>query len=252
MKLKVVSLNLYQGYALDAAVAFLDQEQPDVVTLQEVYNGTDPTLSDGPRSLSELLRRLSYTAHDFEAAFIEDHEEGLIPEGNAILSRFPIISRDAVFFDEPFNASFVNMSANSPRQPHVLQHVLLQTPAGAMDVFNIHGPWDLDGDNDSPKRRQMVAAIQNGIKGKDKVIVAGDTNAKPTNKAMKPLEDKLVSVFGTELQSTFNMLRKDNPGYATAAVDMMFVTPNIKVLSKDCPTVDISDHLPLVVTLEIK
>jgi endonuclease/exonuclease/phosphatase family metal-dependent hydrolase len=56
-------------------------------------------------------------------------------------------------------------------------------------------------------------------------------------------------VFGEELKTTFNMKHKDNPGYATAAVDMMFISPDIKVSEKACPEVDVSDHLPLVVQL---
>jgi endonuclease/exonuclease/phosphatase family metal-dependent hydrolase len=47
------------------------------------------------------------------------------------------------------------------------------------------------------------------------------------------------------------MHRKDNPGYATAAVDMLFVSPGIKIIDRQCPDVDISDHLPVVATLEV-
>jgi endonuclease/exonuclease/phosphatase family metal-dependent hydrolase len=68
---------------------------------------------------------------------------------------------------------------------------------------------------------------------------------------MRQVGQHLTSVFGDSLKTTFNISRKDNPGYATAAVDMMFVSSDIEVIEKACPAVDVSDHLPLVVQLRL-
>ena len=81
--------------------------------------------------------------------------------------------------------------------------------------------------------------------------MAGDTNAKASNVIWQRLEEHLKSVFGWELKTTFNMRHKDNPGYALAAVDLMFISPNIAVIDKAALDADVSDHLPLVVTLDI-
>jgi endonuclease/exonuclease/phosphatase (EEP) superfamily protein YafD len=89
------------------------------------------------------------------------------------------------------------------------------------------------------------------VKNKERVILGGDTNAKPTNKSMINLENSLLSVFGNNLATTFNMSQKTDPGYATAAVDMLFISHEIKVISSECPQVNISDHLPLIATLEL-
>ncbi len=252
MKLKVVSLNIWQGQAINEVCLFLEREKPDIVTLQEVYDGKDPALALQFRSLDELKKRLGLAYHDFEAALIDNRQEGNIPEGNAIFSRFPIVAREAIFFNDPFRTDYVDDISNNPTQPHVLLHTVLKTPAGEVNAYSLHGTWDLDGDNFSEKRRQMSEAIIAATKGKANVILAGDTNAKPTNQAMLNVEQHLTSVFGHELTSTFNMRRKDNPGYATAAVDMVFVSQDINIVTRVCPDVDISDHLPLVVTLEIQ
>jgi endonuclease/exonuclease/phosphatase family metal-dependent hydrolase len=111
--------------------------------------------------------------------------------------------------------------------------------------------WDLDGDNPSPARRTMVERTLAAIKDKPNILLAGDTNATINNLLLRDIEKQLTSVFGHELRSTFNMRRKDRPGYAAAAVDHMYVSPNISVTSKSCPDIDISDHLPLSATLEI-
>jgi endonuclease/exonuclease/phosphatase family metal-dependent hydrolase len=97
----------------------------------------------------------------------------------------------------------------------------------------------------------MSVTISDAIADQSNVILAGDTNARPTNKAILEIEAHLKSVFGKELQTSFNMRRKDNPGYATSCVGMIFVSPNIKILEKPCPDIDISDHLPLIATLDV-
>jgi len=251
MKLKLVSLNIWQGHALDAVCEFLAREKPDIITLQEVYNGTGPALSLQYRSLEELIKRLGLPYNDYEPALIDNRKEGKIPEGNATLSRFPIVAREAIFFNEPFRDDYIDDITQNPSMPHILLHSVLETPEGEVNIYNLHGTWDLNGENFSEKRRQMSEAIIAATSGKSCVIVAGDTNAKPINQAMRNVEKHLISVFGDELATTFNMSRKDNPGYATAAVDMVFVSHDVQVVSKECPGIDVSDHLPLVVTLEV-
>jgi len=97
----------------------------------------------------------------------------------------------------------------------------------------------------------MAEVVIEAVKDKQNVIVAGDTNAKQTNQAILDIEQHLVSVFKRDMTTTFNMRHKDNPGYATAAVDAVFIDRGMKVIEKQCPDVDVSDHLPLSVTVDI-
>jgi endonuclease/exonuclease/phosphatase family metal-dependent hydrolase len=249
MKLRVISLNIWEGNFLDQALSFFKTEDADLVLLQEVYGANEHAKENRFRTLETLYRTLGFADYDYVAGLRHNRKEGKFLQGNAILSKFPILGRDSVFFNEPFNDNFTDGPEFNSMFPHILQHVVLEVPNGEINVFNLHGTWDLNGDNYSLKRQQMSQAIINAVKGKSRVILAGDTNAKPTNKALRNVEKYLNSVFGEELKTTFNMKYKDNPGYATAAVDMMFISSDIKVVEKACPEVDVSDHLPLVVQL---
>ncbi|HEY8999570.1 MAG TPA: endonuclease/exonuclease/phosphatase family protein [Candidatus Saccharimonadales bacterium] len=253
MKLKLVTLNLWFGGTMfDEIVAFLKVQDADVVVLQEAYNGEDVSLKPQYRSMQELRKRLGYPYDNFVADYLDfDDAEGKAQRGNAILSKFPITASDAVFFVGEYTEEYRNVDGKYDTCPRDLQHVALQTPAGEVNVFNIQGVWDLNGENYSPQRKHMAEVVIKAIEGKPNVIVAGDTNAKQVNQSIKDIEEHLQSVFGEELTSTFNMRHKDNPGYATAAVDAIFISPNIKVLEKSQPDVDLSDHLPLTATLEI-
>jgi endonuclease/exonuclease/phosphatase family metal-dependent hydrolase len=252
LELKVVSLNMWHGGRLfDQMLAFLKGQDADVVLLQEVFNDHNPKLEQRFRSLDVLKRELGYKYHNFAPTQRMVQPEGKIEEGVAILTRFPIISAKSTFLAEPYNDHYIDIPENYASSPRPLQHVVLDTPYGELNVFNIHGVWDLDGDNFSERRQKMSKTIIGAIRGLPNVILAGDTNSRPTNPAMQALEGYLTPVFGTELKSTFNMRHKDDPGYATSAVDLMYVSSTIRVLAKECPDVDVSDHRPLVVRLAV-
>lgn len=253
MAIKFVSLNMWDGGVLmEELLHFLKQEDADIIALQEVYNGTAPHLPARHRSLQTLLAHLPHTHHRFVADYLEKDSRGArYQRGNAILSKFPITKDGAVFYDKPYSEDYIDSTENNHNLPRHIQHALIHTPDALLDVFNIHGVWDLDGDNFGVGRQKMSQAMLDSIKDKQNVILAGDTNARPSNQAIKNLHPHLKDVFAGDLKTTFNMRRKDHPGYASSVVDMIFTSHHAKVISKRCPQTDISDHLPLVATLAL-
>jgi endonuclease/exonuclease/phosphatase family metal-dependent hydrolase len=232
MTIKIISLNIWLGGRLqDSAVAFLKAQSADLIVLQEVFNGEDASLGARYRTMQVLREQLGFPYEVFSPNYDQPDKNADI--GNAIFSRFPVVAVD------------------NHNQSYNLQHVVMSTTNDEIEVLNLHGPWDLDGDNFSSIRQEMSSRILQATKGKRRIVLAGDTNAKPTNKGIVAIGEQLKSVFGYELTTTFNMLQKDNVGYAFAAVDMMFVSKNIRIIEHSCPDVNISDHLPLVAILEI-
>lgn len=249
MKLKVISLNIWQGNLLDEVIDFLRQEAADIVLLQEVYNA-GPSMPRRYQCLAELRQALIYEHQVFAESYNEERPEGLVPQGNAIFSRHPITASERLYFVQPTQASYPHTEENFPHFPRSLLIARINTPAGEIMVGNMHGVWDLAGDNPSPAREHMVDVTLRAVAQSERVIVGGDTNAKPTNPALQPLARELRSVF-PDLTTTFNMRRKSNPGYATAAVDHLYVSNHMTVVQAACPDIDVSDHLPLIATLEI-
>jgi endonuclease/exonuclease/phosphatase (EEP) superfamily protein YafD len=217
-----------------------------------VYNGDIGHHDSQYRTFQTLQKELGYEYSAFGQAYAEKIGSGdLIPHGNAIFSRWPIVSTEIILMTESTLDYYREIPEHWPILPAPLQHAVIDTAAVKLNVFNMHGVWDLDGDNFSDRRRAMRDTILAAVDGKSNVILAGDSNAKPTNQAMKDLETKLRPVFDKDVTTTFNMRHKDNPGYATAVVDLMYVSANIETISRDVPDVDVSDHLPLVVKLQI-
>lgn len=252
MKIKIISLNIYEGgQFLDRIIEFFKNEDADILALQEVYSSKDPSLLNRFRSVEILSKELPGYNIFFATEFIDNRKEGKIPQGNALFSKYPITSKKVTFLNRSMDKQYDSKPENWQTVSRNMQIATISTPVGTISVINFHGIWDLDGDNFSELRQKMSQKILNEIKGKEKLILAGDTNAKPTNRAIKALEHHLNSVFGRSLTTTFNMKHKDNPGYATAAVDMIFTSRDIRVISKSAPNMDLSDHLPLIAELKL-
>jgi endonuclease/exonuclease/phosphatase family metal-dependent hydrolase len=251
LTIKIVSLNMWVGGKLFPAILdFLKVQDADVVALQEVSNGNGAHLSDQYRSMEVLKDSLGYPYQEFAQIFVLETPEGQIPLGSAVLSKFPLNVKPSRFFVEPDREVYQDLPEQWPLMPRMMQHVELNTPAGTIDLFNIHGVWDLAGDSASPARLKMKDIVLEEIKGRPKVLLTGDSNASQGNPIWQDVGRRLTNAM-PGVDSTFNMRRKDSPGYATAAVDVLYVSPEIKVLAKAVPDVDISDHLPLVAELDI-
>ena len=251
MRFKLVNLNIWIGGKLfDSAIDFLSKENPDILTLQEAFNGLGNELPENERTIEILKKELGYKYSFFSKCFMDEATKGKVDRGNAILSRFPIINTNDVFYDRPYGMYSENRPQDFPILPRTIQHAEIQVNNKTVNVFNTQGIWGLDGD-DNKRRLRMSKIILAQVKGKDNVILAGDFNVKPNTKTINNIEELFINVFKDELKTTFNMKRKTNPGYATAVVDMIFISKNIEVVNHTCPQVDVSDHFPLVCTFNI-
>jgi endonuclease/exonuclease/phosphatase family metal-dependent hydrolase len=252
MKLKIITLNIWHGGRIwDNAIDFLRREDPDILLIQEVFNNHDPVLESRFRTMDEFHKIFEFVDSDFAPACMIVQDFGKVEDGLAIFSKLPITKRyEPIFFNEPYSDKYVDDASGPPIAPRNLQHVVID-----VNGTQLEGVWDLDGENDSEKRLRMSQTIVDAIKDKQNVVLGGDTNVRPNTQTIRNIEEHLNNVFGHELKTTFNIARKDNPkliaGYAASAVDMLFVSPNLEVTDHCCPDVDVSDHLPLVITLEI-
>lgn len=257
MRIKVVSLNLWNGGRLfEPMLHFLQSQQADVMLLQEAYNGHGDHMEKRLRS-AELLREHFPDHHSvFAPTYLDTRKvEGAIDDGQLLLSRFPITDHHNEFLDLPYAPYDQDTHQDFTRFPVNTQLATLRVGKQELHIIHVHGPVDFDGDHDSQRRQAWVDFILSAVAEKELAIVAGDFNAKPTNPSILRLAHVMASAFDPDTRKTsFNTNRKDlhnYPGYANAVVDMAFVSHGITVESADCPHVDISDHLPIVLELEV-
>lgn len=251
MKIKLLTLNIWHGgRRFDEVVDFIKMTDADIVMLQEVRSSEYPGVERRQRTLQEYRKLGIYPYDDFAPMNKELTETGGKGyTGIAVFSKFPIKTSQSHFIASEYSETYRDVPGQYQNSPRVLQEVIIDFDGLDFNVFNLHGPWNLDGDEYSGERQEMERIIRDETLDKQRVIVAGDSNAKVSNRAIWQLTH-LNSVFDIPPTSTFNMRQKDNPGYATSVVDIMMVSPDMNVLSSECPDVNVSDHLPIIAELE--
>ncbi len=252
MIFKYLTLNIWFGGELwDQALAFLKKENPDILAIQEAYQKDDPSLPVNYRTVSELKKELDYKYVFFAPEFLHKRKTVKVDMGNVIFSRFPIISKNVVFFNQPYGECDTEDSSIVPFVPRNIQHAKIDLNGVVLNIFNTHGIWGEEG-SDNPNRLKMSQIIVDQIKGKENVILSGDFNVNQGTKSIKNIEKYLQNIFKDELKTSFNMKRKPKvSGYGEAVVDNIFITPDLRIIKHYCPNVDISDHFPLIATFEV-
>lgn len=230
-------------------LAFLRREDADLVLLQEVYDGHTPAWERKFRSMDVLREELGYPHEHFAPAFLERTEFGKVEQGNAILSKFPIVESQVHFFDQPYGER-EDKPEFYETTPRNLQRVAVDLGGRTLQVFNTQGVWGKDGD-DNDRRLAMAKTIVDAIVPYDTVVLAGDFNVQEKTLTIGMIEKHLTNVFKGERTTSFNMRHKTNPGFSTAVVDMIFTSPSIGIVDHRQYDDNVSDHLALSVTIDL-
>ena len=226
---------------VDRVVDLIGTHDPQVVCFQEFFNGEVKGLDK--RALEVVAERL-----DFDFTTIYSGEGNV---GGAVLSKYPILEMDKLFY--------TGRTSNSG------MWVKLQTPHGELGVYNVHlasfqfsrkipgkGNWKpflrtVYQKAESVIPQQMEQAHQvltHAQKHSVPFILAGDLNSLP--------HSHIVSLFSTNYEDSFI---KAGSGYGATfwvrkplgmRIDYLFVSPSLRTVSHEVIDSDISDHLPIV------
>lgn len=248
MKIKFLNLNIWYGKLLSSAIEFIKQENPDVISLQEVYDGEGMS-PEWLNSWSTLKKELGYQYTSFAPTFYVVENGIRVNQGQAILSKYPILNEETFFYDVPYG-EFVFPADDFSLVPRNLQHATLDVQGKDLNIFNTQGIWDKDK-LDSERKKKMGEKIVEKVSGKNHVILSGDFNIIPQSDTMRNIERILNNPFKDKLNTTINPKRKNKAENEESVIDMVFVSQDIKISDSYCPQVDVSDHMPLVIVFEI-
>lgn len=252
MKLKIICLNMWRGGALfDNIKSFITQEKADLLALQEVYHAEDEPPQQQWHNISALARILGYPHYAFNPAFSQKREgQKRVQNGNAILSKFPISSSTSTWYDKNYQANLPEILGDYTATPRNLQHAEIAVDSKTLHIFNTQGIWGFDGE-DNDRRLHMGEVIAQEVAGKQPALLMGDFNVKENTQTIQKVEQQMRNIFKGELTTSFNMQHKSDGGFATAVVDMMFASPDVKIVNHYASKENVSDHLALVAEVEI-
>lgn len=255
--INLLSLNLwYPGppEVFEAALNFLQSEPFDLLFLQEVSQAEPQAPPQFQKEARLQVAFPGYYVH-FSPVVQDSGKAFAVVDGQLLLSRFPLENIGQCFLDVGFGSYDHDATTDFSGFPALAQVASIVVENKKVRLVNVHGPVNLDGNENDMRREKLLAIIQSEIANYEYVIVAGDFNMQANTNCISQLSQNLQNVFaGDKLTTSFNVRRKNLskfPGYATAVVDYVFVSKQMRIISKSQPQVDVSDHLPLQVKLEI-
>ncbi len=199
----------------------------DIVGLNEMRSlGEDPGYTDQTAELSRLTGIENY----YFAKAID--VSGQNPYGNALLSKFRILSAENIMIPDP-----VPKPENTLYETRCILKARLE---GGLTVLVTH--FGLNGD----EQENAVSAVLKNLES-ERCILTGDFNVTPESPLLAPIREKMTDVSSL-FKAPLLSFPSDKP---RIKIDYIFVTPDIKVTGADIPEIIASDHRPHTASVEL-
>lgn len=225
--IKIISYNIHYGInpkgqsALDQILSFLKSSDSDIIFLQEV---------DRKTFRSYFQNQPEYIAKKLSMDYMYTPTQNMIAgqTGNMILSRYPIVA------SEEYTLSF-------DKYPRKLQKAVIQAPSGDLAVFNTH--LDLSR---SIRKEQIDEILKILEETKEPFVLAGDMNA--------PDPSELYKLSSLAIDTGKAMKKETLPTFINkkyiSRIDYIFTSKNISLQSYEVPTLNFSDHEPVIIEIQ--
>lgn len=232
-----MTYNIHHGEGLDGKVdlvriaELIKRERADIVALQEVDKGVTRTQQ---RDLAGELAKLTGMTGVFSNNF---HYQGG-EYGNAVLTRFPVLATQ--------NTHYQMLRTNEQRG---LLELTLKVHGREVVLLNTH----LDFRHDDAERLLNLIKIREVVNAHagQPVILCGDFNDTPASRTYSRLKLFLNDAWAMVGQGEGWTFSADHP---QRRIDYVWLSPteSLKPVKAWVPTSNASDHLPLLVEMELR
>jgi endonuclease/exonuclease/phosphatase family metal-dependent hydrolase len=258
--MKLISLNAWGGHEYEPLIAFLKEHarDTDIFCFQEMYSSPVSLISRDTRL--NLFEQVSALLPDHAGYFAgiqdgrDNHGEIGVPAtfGQAMFIRknIQVESEGFVFAYRGRNTLRGN---DYPTMGAGFQFAELALDGKKLTVASVHGQAFPADKKDTPERIEQSKKIKDFADNSEPVIVCGDFNLHPDTESIRILAEgrrDLIREFAiSDTRGPVN--RRKHPDDPQMFADYMFVPLDLKVNSFEVPTVEISDHLPMILEFEI-
>jgi endonuclease/exonuclease/phosphatase family metal-dependent hydrolase len=243
MHIRLLQWNVWYKEDIEKIGATIKTVNPDIACLQELTIGFQESHPD-------TIAYLSAELGDF-ASF---HEEmSLVAKPwvlvNAIFSRFPLGMQRKAWINETIASGEYDDEYRSYIE------TTLEIEGKSLKVANVHMSYT-KGFIETERKKQETDKLYELIKDHDEnFLLLGDLNALPDSFTIETLLKKLENAgpdFNEKTWTTKPFVSEDFEATSLDwRLDYIFKTPDIKVVSAEVVETDASDHLPILITIEI-
>ena len=235
MKIKVMTFNIQHclnylerhiDYPLFAKTVSVSGA--DIVGLNEVRGeSASPGYDDQARIIAESA---GYKYYYFAKAIDFD---GRDPYGNAVLSKYPILSAETVMIPDPVVRRY-----NGYYETRCIAKLKIDVGI-PLNVLSVH--FGLNRDEHENARDTVLRSIEDRS-----TVLMGDFNVTPGSDILAPIRERMTDT--AEGKGEMLTFPSDAP---TEKIDYVFVSKDIKVLSAGIPELTVSDHRPHIAEIEL-
>jgi len=246
---KFIQINIYKGKYLDSLVAFLKQENPDFISMQEVTSGVLNLCDDKKLNIFEYLKRELKMDGKYHVDFEISDGEGV--SGNAVFSKYPITDTDvltlALFQEITLERSYDEDFFRTC--PSHLLSATSEIEGRKIHLMSWHGSWTAPP-TDTERTIMHATKIADLLKSLEEPYIMGcDSNAVIQGKTIgliNKVSNNLMLNSGV-LGTTNTEVHKIAP--VTYLIDYVFTSKDIKYIDLEVPQITVSDHLPVIAEL---
>lgn len=208
----------------------ISESGADIIGLNEIRGAGDlEGYTDQIGTLSELTGIENY----YFAKAIDVGGKNA-PYGNALLSKYPIVSTETIAVPDP------EVRMYDPRY-YETRCLLKAKLSCGLTVLVIH--FGLNAD----ERENAVKTVLENLE-EERCILMGDFNVTPENEILSQIREKMI-----DASVAFDGEKLSFPSVdPQKKIDYIFVTPDICLKSADIPRIVASDHFPHIADIEIK
>lgn len=255
MTFKFIQVNIFKGKYLDDLVDFLKKEDADFISMQEVTTGGFNLYSDKHVSLFDLLcdRLKMHGVFHGDLKLAGDSSSVF---GNAVFSKKPILKSNVVVlkkFRPVTNAELDGESGEIREQ--IDRHLLgaeIDLGARTIHVLSWHGSWTAPPHDTSETLRQ-TKLVYDYVKTISSPFILGcDLNAIIGSKTVSmigELANNLMINSGVDMTTNIKVHKIAPRGFL---IDYIFTSNHFELVKLEVPQITVSDHLPVVASLEYK
>ena len=200
----------------------------DVIGLQEMRDESeDEEYKAQAKIIAEKLGFYYYFAEAIRF-------DGKNPYGNALISRYPIISTETILIPNPVVPEY---------DGYYETRCILKARIDVDDGINVLvSHFGLNPD----EHRNAVQTIAANISS-ERCVLMGDFNVEPDNPVLQPIREQLYDT-AEKFDSPKFSFPTDIP---SVKIDYIFVSKDLSVTDADIPNIVASDHRPHIATVVI-
>jgi len=254
MKLKVMTYNVAsfrnyeevdeKGGALSSkperVADVIREASPDICGLNEISHfDRNEVPSDTQTEYLKANTGLEHGFFGYATHLTYANEHNNKDYGNAVISKYPVLESEIIKIPDP-----VIKDENAYYETRSITKVKLDI-AGGITVLQTHMGLAI-----AESKNATLEILKILDKTEGPVILMGDFNIRPSNPLIDMLRERLfdTALIKDEYFHTFPSYKLD---YRPAKLDYIFVSKHFKTLSVDVIKTSVSDHMPVVVELEL-